>query len=164
MPKDTLTMGMFQLTDADKVECQNCEWKGTGVDVNPIQDIYERIEPGETVPAGECPECGCLARLVSEPEAAAPTSTVYYVTVDDSEDNLVHGVVEAPTPQAAAILALQSYLLDNCEETPQDYKDGEYAWTLRVWAHALGAPYGFTEDAIDFKADDLLEFVQQEKP
>jgi hypothetical protein len=45
-------------------ECFNCGWKGSEDDLNEIKDFHQRVEPGDTaVPAGECPECGCLAYL-----------------------------------------------------------------------------------------------------
>src|SRR5215475_4876883 len=42
-------------------KCNNCEWEGipeTGL--SEVPDLLERIEPGEIVPSGECPECGAL--------------------------------------------------------------------------------------------------------
>lgn len=46
------------------VECDNCRWSGTSGDLEPISDLANRIEAGEIVPAGECPDCGCFAHLV----------------------------------------------------------------------------------------------------
>lgn len=43
--------------------CQNCGWVGDAV-AHPfphIPDFDQRVEPGEVVPAGECPECRALA-------------------------------------------------------------------------------------------------------
>lgn len=48
------------------VACNNCEWEGRFQDVNPIKSIGDRISPGEIVPAGECPKCGCLAHLTTD--------------------------------------------------------------------------------------------------
>ena len=42
-------------------ECQNCSWYGLETELQPIKDLAERVEQGETVPAGECPKCGALA-------------------------------------------------------------------------------------------------------
>ena len=49
---------------ASRVSCSNCEWSGMEEDCKDIADIHQRVGPGETMPAGECPECGCLAHLV----------------------------------------------------------------------------------------------------
>ena len=37
--------------------CQNCDWQGHHDDLDPIKDIEERTEEGDTVWAGDCPEC-----------------------------------------------------------------------------------------------------------
>ena len=54
---------------ASKVACGNCDWRGTEDDCNEIEDLHQRVGPGETMPAGECPECGALAHLVKDPDA-----------------------------------------------------------------------------------------------
>src|SRR5262245_58554251 len=49
------------------VTCANCGWDGIAAQLGrqliDVHRLWERIEPGETVPAGECPECGALAQL-----------------------------------------------------------------------------------------------------
>jgi hypothetical protein len=53
-------------TGDDPAACQDCEWRGTVADCNEPADLWERVEPGERVPAGECPDCGALCSLVKE--------------------------------------------------------------------------------------------------
>lgn len=48
--------------------CQNCDWRGPRADLNPIQHIHQRVAPGEPMPAGECPRCGCLAHIKRSPD------------------------------------------------------------------------------------------------
>jgi len=51
------------LSDAVVYNCQNCSWAGAEEkmkNVGNIPDIFERVKPGEPMPAGECPECGAL--------------------------------------------------------------------------------------------------------
>lgn len=45
--------------------CNNCGWTGNELvyELPELDQLYERIEPGETVPAGECPECDALAHV-----------------------------------------------------------------------------------------------------
>jgi hypothetical protein len=43
-----------------KVRCYNCDWHGDFDDTDPIEHFWERVSPGEPVPAGQCPECGSL--------------------------------------------------------------------------------------------------------
>jgi hypothetical protein len=45
------------------VSCQNCSWTGLASHLHAIRDLASRIAPGETVPAGQCPDCGALAHL-----------------------------------------------------------------------------------------------------
>lgn len=46
------------------VECSSCDWTGIEGYTLTIQNFFERVLPGETMPAGECPHCGALAHLV----------------------------------------------------------------------------------------------------
>lgn len=50
------------------VRCDNCDWVGTeddmGRQAHEIPKLFQRIAPGEIVPAGECPECECLCHPV----------------------------------------------------------------------------------------------------
>lgn len=41
-------------------KCQNCDAIHGEDDLKPIKNYDERVAPGETVPSGECPECGAL--------------------------------------------------------------------------------------------------------
>lgn len=44
--------------------CQNCTFTTTDRDqLRTVADISQRVEPGEPMPAGECPECGALCHL-----------------------------------------------------------------------------------------------------
>lgn len=58
------------------VECNDCTWSGLELDLlvtlDEVPNLFERISPGETVPAGECPSCGALAAVAElRPEAHA---------------------------------------------------------------------------------------------
>lgn len=41
-----------------RYRCDNCDYEGD--QLNTIKDIFDRVDPGELMPAGECPECGAL--------------------------------------------------------------------------------------------------------
>ena len=49
-----------------KVECNNCKWRGQSDELAEIQDFYLRVEPGDEVPAGQCPECGALCSICQD--------------------------------------------------------------------------------------------------
>lgn len=50
--------------------CQNCDWRGTESQLDDIQDLHQRVDPGEPMPAGECPECGALCHEIPADEKA----------------------------------------------------------------------------------------------
>ena len=39
--------------------CENCAWRGPSWEADQYRDFWSRIDPGDTMPAGDCPECGC---------------------------------------------------------------------------------------------------------
>lgn len=43
-----------------KVKCDNCGWRGTQSQTDLIDSIWERVDPGEIMPHGQCPKCGAL--------------------------------------------------------------------------------------------------------
>jgi hypothetical protein len=46
--------------------CDNCGAERFDRDLQEVQRLGERLEPGGEVPAGECPDCGALCYLVQE--------------------------------------------------------------------------------------------------
>lgn len=44
-------------------ECQSCGSCYPESHLNPIQDLNQRVEAGEPMPSGECPDCGALCQL-----------------------------------------------------------------------------------------------------
>lgn len=54
-----------------KVKCNNCDWEGDDSDdgfteLGLCSDLYERLAPGEEIPAGDCPECRAFCYIVRE--------------------------------------------------------------------------------------------------
>ncbi len=74
-------------------ECSDCSWKGPASMTLPISDFQERVSPGEIVPVGECPKCGCLAHYQDDtaPEWSAQRK------LHDMEK-----AMEVPRPKAGA--------------------------------------------------------------
>jgi hypothetical protein len=65
---------MTELTHASEqkqfARCDNCERELGEDDLKPLGEIrhlWDRIDPGEECPAGECRECGALAHLLVPP-------------------------------------------------------------------------------------------------
>jgi hypothetical protein len=60
-------------------ECPECDWTGTLDTINGIhhlEDIQDRLEPGELVPAGCCPECNSM---IAVDDRDVPHHTLYEV-------------------------------------------------------------------------------------
>jgi len=53
--------------------CESCDWEGVMDDMAPIDDIAERVSPGELHPAGQCPQCGAL---IGVDDADVPNHTL----------------------------------------------------------------------------------------
>lgn len=47
--------------------CQNCDWHGDERETHEISDFWERINPGEICPVGQCPNCGALVHFETHP-------------------------------------------------------------------------------------------------
>ena len=47
--------------------CQYCGWQGPADRCGPLENAWERVQPGDPMPAGECPKCNASA-LLDEPE------------------------------------------------------------------------------------------------
>lgn len=45
--------------------CQNCDWRGPDDEMDDIQRLGARVEPGESMPSGQCPRCGALCQPVN---------------------------------------------------------------------------------------------------
>lgn len=111
-PKCGTTMTPYdsddQIDPSELVECQNCSWEGHIDDCKPIKDIHERVEPGETMPAGECPDCGALAHLASEydkPETTPTNPELFTALADLLEWSSIMGGWDAPCWDRARALA-----------------------------------------------------------
>lgn len=81
-------------------ECQNCSKLWEGDELEPIQNIGQRVEAGEPMPSGECPDCGALCQplegevffqceLVTEQEAGNPDDAVNYAVAAAGELNWI---------------------------------------------------------------------------
>ena len=60
--------------EIETATCQDCRWTGPVEDTLEFRHLYERVHPGDVMPAGECPEDGCggAAMLNGREPAAGP--------------------------------------------------------------------------------------------
>ena len=47
--------------------CRYCGWNGPADQCGPLKNAWERVQPGDPMPAGECPKCNASA-LLDEPD------------------------------------------------------------------------------------------------
>ena len=56
----------------DMCQCENCSLRFNSLDdiirVWDMNDFFERVNPGETMPYGECPKCGAVVHAIPEGE------------------------------------------------------------------------------------------------
>jgi hypothetical protein len=53
--------------------CQNCDKRWQENSLALIHDIFQRCNPGEPFPSGECPDCGALCQEERPPLIEPPT-------------------------------------------------------------------------------------------
>jgi hypothetical protein len=102
-----------KLPKADAAVCQNCDWQGHTDDLDPINDVDERTSEGDTVWAGDCPECGAMCFTMAELDrqqkndaAIAERQELRAALADLREWNSQQGTYEAPAwERATALLA-----------------------------------------------------------
>ena len=68
------------------VVCQNCEWAGGENECDEMRDVWSRVEPGDVMPAGDCPKCGAAAMLQVETAVAALADDPWTKTTDELPD------------------------------------------------------------------------------
>jgi rubredoxin len=49
-----------------EAQCGDCGLTFNEDDLNDIRQLWERVLPGDIMPAGECPVCGALAHRIKE--------------------------------------------------------------------------------------------------
>jgi hypothetical protein len=62
-----------------RCHCANCDWQGSWAETRDVRDFWQRIAPGEVVPAGECPHCGALAHPLPQPEPPSFRSAIVHL-------------------------------------------------------------------------------------
>lgn len=85
----------------EKQVCQNCGRAWDAGDLKIIEDFFDRVNTGEIVPSGECPECGYLCHPetagtvvvgVVDGKVTGAVSTVPGLTVAFTDQDLPDGL------------------------------------------------------------------------
>ena len=57
------------MTRTQTATCQDCGWTGPVEETKELRDVWDRVLPGDVMPAGECPQEGCgAAAMLDEPD------------------------------------------------------------------------------------------------
>ena len=81
--------------------CQDCGWQGPVEDTKEFRNLYERVHPGDVMPAGDCPAegCGGAAMLDDErPDAddLRPAMVALMLGLDRLHESIGTGDPRAP--------------------------------------------------------------------
>ena len=68
--------------------CQYCDWKGPASECGPLLNAWERVQPGDVMPAGACPKCNASAMLDED----KPEPCITIVTTREPESATHFGV------------------------------------------------------------------------
>lgn len=106
------------LGDADPetlASCGNCGAETPVGELDMVSDIQERVMAGEVMPAGQCPKCGALAHL--------PTQPVRVIV------EITNGIVECiGASETCEVLVVDSD--DNYDGTENHYEIGNLSGTF----------------------------------
>ena len=62
------------MTCTQTATCQSCGWHGPVEHTKELRDVLARVQPGDVMPAGECPQEGChSAAMLDERPRHPPT-------------------------------------------------------------------------------------------
>lgn len=114
------------LADSGTHACGNCSWRGPASDLRPIANIAQRIDPGGTVPSGECPQCGALAYPLEED--GGTKRRFVFVIHGAIEPGKVIGPVRDADHEEEIILDL---MRNNSELTVQSRADAVFSLEIR---------------------------------
>ena len=89
------------MTKVETATCQNCGWQGPVEETKEFRNVWDRVLPGDVMPAGECPEegCGGAAMLDADRDGAddlRPQMVALMLGLDRLRDDLRNGVLHAP--------------------------------------------------------------------
>ena len=92
--------------------CQYCNWTGPADECGPLKNAWERVQPGDPMPAGECPKCNASAMLDED----RPEPCIRIVTRPEPEHATNFGVRST----AQALASVMSLARDTCSYRVQD--------------------------------------------
>ena len=81
--------------------CQDCGWTGPVEETKELRNVWDRVQPGDVMPAGECPEegCGGAAMLDRDHDGAddlRPAMVALMLGLDRLREDITAGTLRPP--------------------------------------------------------------------
>lgn len=89
------------MTRVQTATCQDCGWRGSVEETKELRDVWDRVQPGGVMPAGECPVEGCRgAAMLDEGQSHAddfrPALEALMLDLERLHRNIHTGRLRAP--------------------------------------------------------------------
>ena len=103
------------------VTCQYCGWQGSADQCGPLRNAWERVQPGDPMPAGECPiddcpGCAMLDHPNNLPEDLRPALVALMLDLNRLHDTVSTHILNRPI--AAQLKELAAYANNALGPTP----------------------------------------------
>ena len=79
--------------------CQDCGWHGPVEETNELRNVWDRVLPGQVMPAGECPVQGCAGAAMLDRDHnddLRPAMVALMLGLDRLRESLRTGTLPAP--------------------------------------------------------------------
>ena len=81
--------------------CQDCGWTGPVEDTKELRNVWDRVRPGDVMPAGECPQEGCGGAAMLDVEHKGvddlrPAMVALMLGLDRLHESICTGAPRAP--------------------------------------------------------------------
>ena len=89
------------MTKIDTATCQDCGWQGPVEKTKEFRNVWDRVLPGDVMPAGECPVEGCGGAAMLDADRGGadnlrPRMVALMLGLDRLHDDLRNGSLRSP--------------------------------------------------------------------
>ena len=89
------------MTETEPATCQACGWHGPVDEALELRDLWDRVQPGDVMPAGECPLEGCRGAAMLDDryrrqDDLRPPLVALTIGLDRLHESLLSGSVRPP--------------------------------------------------------------------
>ena len=89
------------MTKVETATCQDCDWQDPVEETKEFRNVWDRVLPGDVMPAGECPEEGCGGAAMLDADRNGvddlrPQMVALLLGLDRLRDDLRNNVLRSP--------------------------------------------------------------------